>query len=83
MDPETIDGTTVKLVKKGTTTPVAATLSRPAPDKVVLDPNKSLARGDTYTATIAGAGDLEGNLLDQDPATPGEQPKTWTFKVRR
>jgi hypothetical protein len=64
MDPETIDGTTVKLVKKGTTTPVAATLSRPAPDKVVLDPNKSLARGDTYTATIAGAGDLE-------PARPG------------
>lgn len=69
---------TVKLIKKGTTNAVAATLSYPAPNKVILNPTRSLTRRATYTVTIvggaSGAKDLAGNAL---AASVG-----WSFKVR-
>lgn len=37
----------------------------------------------TYIAAVTrGTKDLAGNALDQDPATAGNQPKIWRFKVR-
>jgi hypothetical protein len=39
-----------------------------------------LANSTTYLATVtAGAQDLAGNALDQDPNTADNQAKTWTF----
>jgi len=85
MAASSIDNTTLKLVKRGSSTSVLATLSRPSEDQVVLGPTRNLTRGATYTATITtGATDAAAGIpLDQDPNTPGNQPKTWTFKVRR
>ena len=49
-----------------------------------LDPAAKLKRGATYVATVTtGVEDPAGNALDQDPATTGDQPKAWSFKVRR
>jgi hypothetical protein len=73
-----LNGASVKLLKKGTTKAVAATLSYPAANKVVLNPKHSLVRGAIYTVTIvggtSGAKDVAGNAL--------EVGKVWTFRVR-
>jgi hypothetical protein len=55
------------VVKKGTTTPVGATVSYDATTKkVTLNPNVDLARRTTYTATLTtGAKYLVGNQLAQ------------------
>jgi uncharacterized repeat protein (TIGR01451 family) len=75
MDQTTLDATTVTLTKKGTTVPVGAALRFPSAESVVLDPNKPLRRGATYTATITtGAEDLAGNGLESD--------RVWSFRVR-
>ncbi len=67
-----------KLVRKGTTRAVAATLSYPAPNKVLLNQSRSLVRGATYTATIVGGAsgvkDLASNALAASVR--------WSFKVR-
>ena len=69
--------TTVKLVRKGTTAAVGATVTYDVSRRrVKLDPRNPLRRGATYTATIrTGVRDLAGN--------PMSRPKTWTFTVRR
>jgi subtilisin-like proprotein convertase family protein len=79
-----INTTTFKLFKKGTTTQIAAAVSYDAAtDKATLDPTKSLKRGATYKAVVTtGAKDLAGNRLDQNSSNIGLQPKTWFFKVR-
>ena len=64
------------LVKEGTTTPVAATVSYdPATDKATLTPNAALEASVTYTATVKsganGVKDAAGNPLAAD--------KVWTF----
>lgn len=75
MDGATLNKTTFKLVKKGTSRPVVAVVSyKAAEKKAVLDPRTNLQPGATYTATITtGARDLAGNPLVQ---------KTWSFTVR-
>lgn len=76
MKASTINGATVKLVKKGTTTKVAATVSYSAASKkATLNPSSNLARGATYVAMVtARAKDLAGNSLATN--------KTWSFKVQ-
>ena len=73
----TLDGTSVQLFQKGSTTPVAAAVTYDATaKKVTLNPTANLKRGATYKAVISTAvTDLAGNPL--------AQPKTWSFTVRR
>jgi hypothetical protein len=64
------------LVKQGTTTPMAATVSYdPATNSATLNPNTDLEAGVTYTATVRGGAngvkDAAGNPLAAD--------KVWTF----
>jgi acid phosphatase type 7 len=64
------------LVKHGTTTPMAATVSYdPATNSATLNPNTDLEAGVTYTATVKGGAngvkDAAGNPLGAD--------KVWTF----
>lgn len=85
MNPATITSSTVRLVKAGTTTAVAATVTYDAATKkVTLDPSADLARRTKYTATVTtGAKDSAGNALDQDSALTGKQAKTWSFVTGR
>jgi hypothetical protein len=80
-----INGTTFKLFKKGSTTKIGAAVSYDgATKKATLDPTNNLRLGTTYKAVVStGAKDLAGLQLDQDQ-TPsnGLQQKTWTFTVR-
>ena len=74
-----INGTTFKLFRKGSTTKLAATVSYPALNSpsytAKLDPRDSLRSGVTYKAVVTtGAKDLAGNSLAQQ--------KAWFFKVR-
>lgn len=84
MKTSTINGTTFKLFKKGSTTKVAATVSYDASaDRATLDPTNSLKAGATYKAVVTtGSKDLAGNSLDQSSTLSGLQQKAWTFKVR-
>ena len=83
MNPSTVNTTTVKLKKAGTSTSVGATVTYDAAArKATLDPKAGLTRGATYVATVSsGAKDLAGNALDQNAATSGSQPKTWKFTI--
>ena len=80
-----IDGTTFKLVRKGTIKAVRAKVTYNAADrKATLNPVNKLKPGAPYKATVApGVKDLAGNALDQDPVRDGEQPMAWSFTVRR
>jgi hypothetical protein len=84
MQASTINTTTFRLRKSGTTTNVAAALSYdPATKRATLNPNANLQAGTTYVATVTtGAKDLAGNALDQNPSTSGNQAKSWKFKVQ-
>jgi Bacterial Ig-like domain len=83
-DPSTINGTTVKLFRAGTTTPIGAVVSYDATaKKAILNPNANLRLGTKYNAVITtGAQDLAGNKLDQNSSLSGLQQKTWSFTVR-
>jgi hypothetical protein len=85
MDPSTINATTIKLKKAGTTTKVSARVTYdPATKKATLNPATNLKRGAKYVATVTtGAKDLAGNALDQDPNTAGNQARVWSFTVKR
>ena len=85
MMPSSINGTTFKLMKAGTTTAIRAVVSYNATaKKATLNPNANLQLGTKYQAMVStGAKDAAGNPLDQDPATQGSQPKQWVFTVRR
>jgi len=87
-----INTTTFKLTKKGSTTKVAAEVKYfpddPATAKLdpraTLDPNSALLKGVTYKAVVTtGAKDTLGNPLDQNPTTTGLQQKAWYFTVRK
>jgi hypothetical protein len=71
-----IDGTTFKLFKKGSTTKLSATVSYDAStDMATLDPTNSLRSGVTYKAVVTtGAKDVAG--------TPLTQQYRWFFTVR-
>jgi subtilisin family serine protease len=77
MKASTITRTTVKLVRKGTTTPVAATVTYDsALKRAKLDPSVALRKGATYIATVTvGVRDLAGN--------PMATKKSWALTVRR
>ena len=80
-----INGTTFKLFKKGSTIKISATVSYdPTTRTATLNPFGStttrLARGTTYKAVVTtGAKDLAGNQLDQNPTLDGLQQKKWFF----
>ena len=79
-----INQTTFKLFKKGSTTKLAASVSYDgATRKATLDPTNSLRLGTAYKVVVStGAKDAAGNPLDQDTATTGPQQMTWLFTVR-
>jgi Bacterial Ig-like domain len=83
MDASSINGTTCKLFKKGTTTKVPAAVSYDqTTDKATLDPTEPLKKGATYKALVTtGAKDLVGNRLDQNGSLSGLQQKKWFFTV--
>ena len=70
-----INGTTFKLFKKGSTTKLSATDSYDAStNTATLDPTNSLRSGVTYTAVVTtGAKDLAGKPLTQQ--------HSWFFTV--
>jgi hypothetical protein len=73
-----------KLYKKGSTTAITATVTYDAATKkAVLDPSANLQRGASYKAVVsAGAKDLAGNALDQNPSVTGNQQKAWFFTIK-
>ncbi|HET7480034.1 MAG TPA: Ig-like domain-containing protein [Rubrobacteraceae bacterium] len=77
MDPSTLVPSTVDLTKKGASRPIPAQVTvSPDGKKVILNANRDLRRGATYTARITtGARDEAGNALASS--------KVWTFTVRR
>ena len=83
MESTTLDGTTFKLFKKGTTTQIAATVSYNADTNTAkLDPTNNLRRGVAYKAVVTTwAKDVAGNRLDQDGTTSGLQQMRWFFRV--
>jgi hypothetical protein len=89
-DPSAKTSTTVKLFKvnaDGSKTQVPAEVSCDNPCRTVtLNPygtsSTLLGKHMKYEATVTtGAKDLNGNLLDQDPNTSGNQAKVWKFKT--
>jgi N-acetylglucosamine-6-sulfatase len=78
-----INTTTFKLFKKGSTTKIGAAVSYDgATKKATLDPTNNLRLGTTYKAVVTtGAKDLASNQLDQNSTTTGLQQKTWLFTV--
>jgi subtilisin family serine protease len=83
-DPNTINNTTFKLMKAGTTTTIGAVVSYDATANIaILNPNANLQRGTKYKAVVTtGAQDLAGNRLDQNASLSGLQQKSWTFTTR-
>ena len=83
MNAGTLTMSTFTLVKQGTTTPVAATVSYTG-QVATLDPSVSLEAGATYTASVkggpSGVADVAGNRLASDvdwtftTAASGNQP---------
>jgi hypothetical protein len=85
MDASTINDTTVKLFKAGTTNLIPAVVTYDATaKKAILDPGANLRRGTKYKAAVTtGAKDLAGNQLDQDQdPSNGLQQKGWSFTIR-
>ena len=78
----TINTTTFKLFKKGSTTQLVAAVSYDAStDTATLNPNRDLTSGVTYKAVVTtGAKDSAGSVLDQNPTT-GSQQMAWFFAV--
>jgi Tol biopolymer transport system component len=84
-DPKTINGTTFKLMRAGTTTAIGAGVSYNASAKqAILNPNANLQLGTKYKAVVTtGAQDVAGNRLDQDQdPSNGLQQRSWTFTIR-
>ncbi|HEX2741343.1 MAG TPA: Ig-like domain-containing protein [Rubrobacter sp.] len=79
MQKSAVNGTTFSLMKKGTTTPVSASVSyNAATTTATLNPSRDLRRGATYIVTVKGGSsgvkDLSANPLAAD--------KVWRFTVR-
>ena len=84
-DPNTINGSTFKLFKAGTTNLIPAVVTYDASaKKAILNPNANLQRGTRYKAAVTtGAQDLAGNQLDQDQDPSNDlQQMGWSFKTR-
>ena len=83
MKANTINGSTFKLFREGSSTKVDASVAyKRSMDKAVLNPDKALRSGVTYKAVVTThAKDQAGNRLDQRRGLSGLQPKVWHFKV--
>jgi subtilisin len=83
MQSNSVNTTTFKLKKAGTTTFLGATVTYdPATRRATLNPTNNLQSGRTYVAIVGiGTRDEAGNSLDQDPSTAGNQTKIWKFTV--
>jgi hypothetical protein len=79
IDPGTVTSQTVRLSLDGGARDAVVSLS--APDTALLVPTVPLLFDTTYTVTVAGVGDLHGNLLDQNRSLPGVQPFVGTFST--
>ena len=79
-----LTGTTVRLVKEGSTKAVQATVTYVAASRtVVLDPAAKLAAHTTYRLLVTtGARDVAGNVLDQNPTKSGSQKFRAAFQTR-
>ena len=83
-----INTTTFKLFKKGSTTKLSATVSyNPTTKTATLNPFGSsttlLARGTTYKAVVTtGAKDQAGTALDQNASLAGAQQMVWYFTIK-
>ena len=75
---------TAKVVRKGSTKAVAATVRYDAAARTVtIDPARKLAAGTTYKVVLTTAvKDVAGNALDQRPARTGLQKAVWSFTTR-
>jgi subtilisin family serine protease len=89
MDAGTINGTTFKLFKAGTTNLIPAVVTYdPTAKKATLNPfgnsTTLLSKGTKYKAAVTtGAKDLAGNQLDQDQdPSNGLQQKGWSFTIK-
>jgi subtilisin-like proprotein convertase family protein len=80
----TLTASTVKLVRKGTSTRLAATLTYDrATRTLTLDPARRLRHHATYKVVVTtGVKDVAGNTLDQKPSVAGSQKARWTFTTR-
>jgi CSLREA domain-containing protein len=78
-----INGTTFKLFRKGTTNKIAAAVTYDAETHIAtLNPTNNLRRGVTYKAVVSTlAKDVAGNGLDQDDSRGGLQRKVWFFEI--
>lgn len=76
MNASSVNATTIRLRKRGTSKKVAATVAYdPSTNRAILNPNANLEHGATYIATVTtGVKDLAGNALAND--------KTWSFEVQ-
>ncbi len=80
----TVNGSTVRLVTKGSAKAMKATVTYHRASRTVsIDPAARLKAGTTYRVVLTtGITDLAGNALDQKPAKTGLQKAVWTFTTR-
>jgi hypothetical protein len=83
--PSTLNARTVKLVRKGTTVRIPATITyNRATRTVTIDPTRRLRHHTTYKVVVTTAvKDVAGNALDQKPFVTGNQKARWTFTTSR
>lgn len=72
IDPSSVDSTTFRLLLGPAEIAGSRTVSATG-DTATFVPDMPLIFGSTYDVSVSGVRDLVGNLLDQDPGTPGEQ----------
>jgi subtilisin-like proprotein convertase family protein len=77
----TLTSASVKLVRKGTTVRIPATLTYDrATHTVTINPSRRLRHHTTYKVMVTTAvKDIAGNALDQKPSIAGNQKARWTF----
>ena len=82
--PSTLNARTLKLVRKGTTVRIPATLTyNRATRTLTLDPTPRLRHHTTYKVVVTtGVQDVAGNPLDQKPSVAGSQKARWIFTTR-
>jgi N-acetylneuraminic acid mutarotase len=79
LDAATVTSATFVLVKQGTTSPIAATVTYDsALLRATLRPHKKLEAGKTYTATVKGGADG----VKDAAGNPMAGNKSWSFTVR-
>jgi arylsulfatase A-like enzyme len=83
MKRSTVNGSTIKLYRTRSTTPIAAQVTYDVDaEKATLDPVDPLVLGKHYKAVVSSrTRDEAGNRLDQDSTRAGLQEKAWFFRV--